>query len=366
MTDAELINDTDRASRRSSFTISLSNQTAEIQMRAIITEIRRMLTNFTLIEPNPTVRFKQVNTSSLDITVAFFVLTPDMDEYLALQEEVNFEILKIMKANNASFATPTSTVFYQFNYCSLQSQYIFGSMKKKIEFSTARLYTLFYKQILINLMLICMGNMAYASLGVSVANSNWTNASTWSFSGVNRLPNCSDSIRIGSSNTVTVNSQVDYTACSGPMIIYVYGILEFTNGNKLDLPCGSVVFIMSGGLIKKSTAGGGSSTLISICGVTEWKAGDGPLSGVDTLGSATTLPVELINFEADKVDGAVKLTWSTATEVNNEYFTIERSNDGKHFGELEKITGAGNSSFSNTYSMHDNDPLEGVSYYRLS
>lgn len=211
-----------------------------------------------------------------------------------------------------------------------------------------------------------MGNLAYASLGVSVANSNWTNASTWSFNGVNRLPNCSDSIRIESSNTVTVNSQVDYTACSGPMIIYVYGILEFTNGNKLDLPCGSVVFIMSGGLIKKSTAGGGSSTLISICGVTEWKAGDGPLSGIDTLGIVTTLPVELINFEADKVDGAVKLTWSTATEVNNEYFTIERSKDGKHFAEIEKITGAGNSSFSNTYSAHDNDPFEGVSYYRLS
>jgi MscS family membrane protein len=113
MTDAELINDTERASRRSFFTVALSNQTTEVQMRAIITEIRRMLTNFTLIEPNPTVRFKQVNTSSFDITVAFFVLSPDMDEYLAIQEEVNFEILKIMKANNATFATPTSTVYYK-------------------------------------------------------------------------------------------------------------------------------------------------------------------------------------------------------------------------------------------------------------
>ena len=66
-------------------------------MRSIITEIRRNLTKITLVEPNPTVRFKQVGTSSFDIMVAFFVLSPDMDEYLALMEEVNFEILKILK-----------------------------------------------------------------------------------------------------------------------------------------------------------------------------------------------------------------------------------------------------------------------------
>ena len=75
MTDAELINDTERASRRASFTISLSNQATEDQMRSIITEIRRNLTNITLVEPNPTVRFKQVGTSSFDIMVAFFVLS---------------------------------------------------------------------------------------------------------------------------------------------------------------------------------------------------------------------------------------------------------------------------------------------------
>lgn len=113
MTDAELINDTERASRRASFIISLSNQTTETQMRTITTEIRRMLSGITLIEPNPTVRFKQVGISSFDIAVTFFVLTADMDEYLALMEEVNFEILKIMKANEASFATPTSTVYYK-------------------------------------------------------------------------------------------------------------------------------------------------------------------------------------------------------------------------------------------------------------
>ena len=113
MTDAELINDTDRASRRASFTISLSNQATEDQMRTIITEIRKNLTKITLVEPNPTVRFKQVGTSSFDIMVAFFVLSPDMDEYLALMEEVNFEILKILKVNDVTFATPTSTVYYK-------------------------------------------------------------------------------------------------------------------------------------------------------------------------------------------------------------------------------------------------------------
>lgn len=238
-------------------------------------------------------------------------------------------------------------------------------LKVKIIFESS-FYGLIRKDFLLVFILLCLGNCAMATIGTSAANSNWTNAGTWTFNGSNRLPNCGDSISVGSSHTVTVNSQVDYTACSGPMIIYVYGILEFTNGNKLDLPCGSVVFIMSGGLIRKSTAGGGSSTLISICGITEWKAGDGPLSGVDTLGNVINLPVELINFEAEKINSGVKLMWSTATEVDNDYFILEKSSNGQHFTEIAKIIGAGNSSFTTKYSYTDNSPLEGISYYRLS
>ena len=208
-------------------------------------------------------------------------------------------------------------------------------------------------------------NIAFSNTGNSVLSSTWTNAATWNFNGSSGLPNCGDTINVDSNFTVTVNSQVDHSACAAPMIIYVYGILQFTNGNKLDLPCGSVVFIMAGGTIKKSTAGGGSSTLISICGVTEWKAGDGPLYGVDTLG-VVNLPIELISFEAEKEKASVKLSWTTATEINNDYFTLEKSLDGFNYNQITLINGAGTTSFSNSYSFIDSNPFTGISYYRLS
>jgi hypothetical protein len=145
-----------------------------------------------------------------------------------------------------------------------------------------------------------------AATGRANANGFWNVASTWSFGGTNRIPTCSDTVTIPAGRTVTVNSQQDYTACGGSMAIIVYGTLQFTNGNKLDLPSGSKVYIMNGGVVKKSGAGGGSSTLISTCGAVLWKAGDGDLFGSAVLGSGTLL-MELIAFTAQSFTDRVIL-----------------------------------------------------------
>ncbi len=221
------------------------------------------------------------------------------------------------------------------------------------------------KSCFLLLLILINSNIVFSNTGRSVLNSNWTNAATWDFGGSSGLPNCGDTINVDSNYTVTVNTQIDYTACGAPMIIYVYGTLQFTNGNKLDLPCGSIVFIMAGGTIKKSTAGGGTSTLISICGVTQWRAGDGPLYGVDTLG-VVNLPVELISFEAEKEKSSVKLSWTTASEINNDYFTIEKSSDGFNYIQIALVNGAGTSSFANSYYFIDLNLFNGISYYRLT
>lgn len=79
------------------------------------------------------------------------------------------------------------------------------------------------------------------------------------------------------------------------------------------------------------------------------------------------LPVELISFEATKLsDEQVQLKWSTASEKNNDYFTIERSQDGVSFTEIKIVKGAGNSTVTSNYTIIDAEPLEGVNYYRLS
>lgn len=82
-------------------------------------------------------------------------------------------------------------------------------------------------------------------------------------------------------------------------------------------------------------------------------------------GGGSALPIELIRFETAKVNNDVVLSWTTATELNNEYFSLQRSVDGKEFNTIAKIDGAGNSNTILNYQYVDNKPLSGTSYYRL-
>ena len=77
------------------------------------------------------------------------------------------------------------------------------------------------------------------------------------------------------------------------------------------------------------------------------------------------LPIKLINFDAILRQNKVRLNWSTATETNNNYFTVERSGDGEHFEKVTTQRGAGNSSTTRTYEAVDEFPLPGYSFYRL-
>ena len=88
-------------------------------------------------------------------------------------------------------------------------------------------------------------------------------------------------------------------------------------------------------------------------------------SCVGALGTEVPLPVELINFIAHVQDNWVNLKWQTASEINNDYFTIEKSQNGVVWEQTKKINGAGNSSSQLSYSTVDRQPFLGVSYYRL-
>lgn len=77
------------------------------------------------------------------------------------------------------------------------------------------------------------------------------------------------------------------------------------------------------------------------------------------------LPIELIAFDATANDNQVDLNWSTGSERDNDYFTIERTLDGINFEVVGTVKGSGNSSIKNDYSYTDYNPFNGVSYYRL-
>jgi len=79
----------------------------------------------------------------------------------------------------------------------------------------------------------------------------------------------------------------------------------------------------------------------------------------------TPLPVELISFEANANEDKVDLEWITASEINNDFFTIERSSDAINWEDVSKINGAGNSNQTISYYDVDYNPIVGTSYYRL-
>ncbi len=95
--------------------------------------------------------------------------------------------------------------------------------------------------------------------------------------------------------------------------------------------------------------------------------GNGSNSGhVRVYSMFADLPISLVNFDATaKNNNYIQLTWQTASEINNDYFTIEKSKDGLNWVFVNEQPGAGNNNTLLNYTAIDNNPYQGVSYYRL-
>lgn len=79
----------------------------------------------------------------------------------------------------------------------------------------------------------------------------------------------------------------------------------------------------------------------------------------------SALPIKLVSFDAVSEEKAVKTNWVTSLEINNDYFTVERSTNGVDFTEVGRVDGAGNSTITRNYTFYDENPVQGTSYYRL-
>jgi hypothetical protein len=78
-----------------------------------------------------------------------------------------------------------------------------------------------------------------------------------------------------------------------------------------------------------------------------------------------TLPINLLYFRVTDKNNIVEIRWATASEINNNLFSIERSSDGNNFVEILTIKGANNSTRIINYTTYDEDPPKGILYYRL-
>lgn len=80
----------------------------------------------------------------------------------------------------------------------------------------------------------------------------------------------------------------------------------------------------------------------------------------------SNLPVELTDFFAGAADKQVQLGWTTASELRNDHYTIERSSDNANWIAIGQVKGTGTTTQESNYSFTDAEPLNGLSYYRLS
>ena len=80
----------------------------------------------------------------------------------------------------------------------------------------------------------------------------------------------------------------------------------------------------------------------------------------------TILPIELADFTASVIDDhQTELKWATLSELNSDYFQVERSINGISFATIGTVLSAGNSTQRIDYNLRDTDPVHGLNYYRL-
>lgn len=157
---------------------------------------------------------------------------------------------------------------------------------------------------------------------------------------------------------------------------------NFTNDFSLEIEWDSIgTFSLSDLRLLVDTDGDFSNATVYASPSVTFGIGSIIISGIDnsmiplnstryiTIGSisiSTPLPIKLIDFTAEAIDNQiVELYWKTATEINNDYFEIERSKNGTDWRTISQIKGNGNSSTPISYTIMDNTPLNDISYYRL-
>ncbi|MFI5132779.1 MAG: T9SS type A sorting domain-containing protein [Chitinophagales bacterium] len=138
------------------------------------------------------------------------------------------------------------------------------------------------------------------------------------------------------------------------------------NGNAFDL-FGNMYISTSSGLffIDASTVNSSGTGTVQ-CRLVQSQSGLQDLAS-NVWPARTTLPINLTNFTVTKSGNNGLLQWSTATEVNNDHFDIERSSDGINFSKIGAVRGNGTTSTISNYQFIDplSNVLDKILYYRL-
>ena len=166
------------------------------------------------------------------------------------------------------------------------------------------------------------------------------------------------SVAIGSTNavssgakTITYNNELIYGASIGATGALSTGA-GFTNRSSAN---SNIIEDKTG-----VTVGSYSTTFTSAGG--NWIA---QMATFVSLNSLITLPVDLLSFTGKCNHNKISLAWTTASEMNNDYFTIEQSDEGNNWKEAGTVKSRGNSSGIQTYSFSADGSANEFSYFRL-
>ena len=151
-----------------------------------------------------------------------------------------------------------------------------------------------------------------------------------------------------------LNNGVQYNVASSTDKIIVDGTLYGKNNNAFT-GSGSI----SGGTLDVKNG----STCGSPCPVSGGFANC--TSGDAFCATYGVLPIELLFFKGTKGLNKISLTWATASELNFDYFDVEKSSEGTNFYSIAKVKGNGTTNIRQDYFINDEKPLSGKNYYRL-
>lgn len=209
-----------------------------------------------------------------------------------------------------------------------------------------------------------LSNLLFATTITAITNNGkWATAATWD---ANRVPQNNDSIVIPANITV----KMDKPRSLDNVIVQVFGTLYFESG-KLNLNNTCRVILENGGRI----SGTDISEHLTIGAVIKFYGNEAAVTGAAFADSTTSispngfslgvLPVTFTAFYTVLSGTNVQLHWSTAQEINNHHFEIERSTNGQKWNTVGVVKGAGTSNIQNKYTYIDNSVSGEIMYYRI-
>lgn len=269
-----------------------------------------------------------------------------------------------------------------------------------------------FVQSLLLLVLLCGTALAQNYTFTGATDGNWNTAGNWSCTGcgggdgppppsnttgnitvnasiTSNVPNLNNFTTFVINSPATVTTTNDLTVKNGSSFTVNNGATWVQNNSTMDWDNGSTVLIATGGTLTVNNPGvlnnSNSSTGITINGTVNGNGTFNSGNGSTVTGGGTfnlpcgtcngtcpppcpsgTLPVTWLSFALDpQADGSLLLRWSTANELNNSHFTLERSRNASDFEPVAVVPGAGTVNEVRSYAATDAKPIEGRSFYRV-